>query len=493
MNNLELIRATRRTEHHDEFDRRVRVQADALRDAFTSGAFDGTFTLGLELEGVAVDPHGRPTPTPVRAIGSVCEYELGRHNAEVNTPPTPLTDDGFADQTTALADTLDELEAAFEAAGCRFVTDGLWAIPAVDGTTAYLTETDDAHDVDRPTNMSPMARYYALNADVTATGPIELDVPGCTRTFPNILLESLATSMQVHLEVPTDDFADYYNAALRTVGPVLALATNAPFLPPDLYDDDVEAETVLDGPSELRVHVFESLNVEDPGKVRFPRDLDAPVDAVDRIVDDRTCAPYLREWITPNHRRSFHDDHWEFLHKQSTCWRWVRPILAATGPRIEYRPHPPQPAVADVIGFQALVVGLVHGIVTTDHPIRDLPWQDARDNMYAATRRGLDATLHWRDHNDTATTDPTIIYDELFDVARRGLHDRGLTPDRVDDLLTPIEARWHTTTTPTSWKRRHVTNRLTTGTPLPQAIIETQRAYADNATTHDSFADWLHH
>lgn len=493
MNDVELVRATRRTEHHDEFDRRVRAQADALRDAFTGDRFDGTFTIGLELEGVAIDAHGRPTPTPARALGSVCEYELGRHNAEVNTPPTPLTNDGFHDQTTALADSVAELQTMFEADGCRFVTDGLWPIPAVDSTTTYLTESERDHGIDRPTNMSPMARYYALNADITANGPIALDVPGCTRTFPNILLESLATSMQVHLEVPTDEFADYYNAALRTAGPVLALATNAPFLPPDLYDDDVDAASVLDGPSELRIHLFESINVDDPGKVRFPHDIDTPRDVVDRIVDDRTCAPYLREWVANGPRRGFQDDHWEFLHKQGTCWRWIRPILAATGPRIEYRPLPAQSTVADVSGFQALVVGLVHGIVATDHPVQDLPWHDARTSLYAATRHGLDADLPWRDHTGTDTTDTTILYDELFDLARHGLHDRDLHPDHVDELLTPIEARWHANTTPSSWKRDHVRNRLTTGTPLSRAIIETHRAYADNAATHDTFADWLQH
>ncbi|MDL5362684.1 hypothetical protein [Halalkalicoccus sp. NIPERK01] len=492
--------ATRR-----EFDRRVETQAAFLREQLDSGALDnGDFAVGLELEAYATDADGRLVAVPERVLGiEGCAGELGRHNVEINTPATLLDGAGLDDQTRALRGRLAEARRAARTADRRLVLDAMWTVPPDEGSREYLAAVEERDGVVLAANMRPSPRYHALDNAILAErgGSIDVDLPGLELSLPTILVESLATSMQPHLQIPrAEAFPAYYNAAIRTMGPVLALATNSPFAPADLYPavEGTDAHALVDATyHELRVPVFErAINVDEEGKVRFPGDVESAADVIDRIAADRTQAPFLSEW-TRETNDEYTDRFPEFEHKRGTYWRWLRGVIGGQpidganderSLRIEYRPLPTQPSVEDTVGLQALVAGLLRGLVATDHPLATLGWDDAREGFYDVVRDGFDAEVIWMTADGEPTSDPGAVYGELFDVARRGLRDSGVSRSAVEGYLAPIERRVERETTPSRWKVARVRDRIDDGADLREAIRGMQREYVERAG--EPFVAW---
>ncbi|MFB6311489.1 MAG: hypothetical protein ABEH64_09965 [Salinirussus sp.] len=494
----------------ETFHERVAEQADWLRAQINAGRFDNAnFAVGLEMECYAVDPaadHPQLTELPDAVFDAPgTNKELGLHNAEVNTEPTVFGETGLADQAAAIREHVTSARTAARAVDCELILDGMFSVPPPEGTDAYLSAIEERNGFVFAENMRPDPRYIAIdNATLKhANGAIELSLPGIERSFPTILVESLATSIQPHLQVPVaTEFPAYYNTAIRTMGPVLALATNSPFAPADLYGEVADPAALLDETHhELRIAVFEqSVNATQNPKVKVPRDVDTPGDVLDRLVDDDLYAPFLREWIEGDiPRETLEGRVWELDHKRGTYWRWLRAVIGGDhvdanndehSLRIEYRPLPTQPTVTDVIGLQALTAGLVRGLVAADHPIVELPWEAAQRSFYAAARNGLDADIAWVTADGERTGDRGVIYDEIFTYASRGLEESGVPPAAIERYLAPIRTRWSERRTPSRWKVHRVRDALESGMEFAEALAEMQQAYIERSLTVDSFADF---
>jgi gamma-glutamyl:cysteine ligase YbdK (ATP-grasp superfamily) len=448
---------------------------------------------------------GRLTRLPDVVFEGEANKELGLHNAEINTAPNTFDETGMEVQTTAVEMHTKQARAQASKHNCELILDAMWTITPDEGGEAYLSAHENRDGVVLADNMRQAPRYVALDNEALqhAGGHIDFSVPGYEGSFPTILFESLATSIQPHLQIPsTDEFPAYYNAAIRTLGPLLALSVNSPFLPADFYPDDTDGEWLCaNTDQELRIAAFEqSVNTSEHPKVKVPRDLDSVDDVVDRVVADDLFGPFLREWLDESERDSLEDRIWEFDHKRGTYWRWLRCVIGGTpveganddrSLRIEYRPLPTQPHVKDMIGLQALTVGLIRGLVVADHPVTELPWQEAERSFYSAAADGLDADLSWVTIHGERTTDHEVIFDEVLRYARLGLEAQEIPEARIDEYLDPIEARWEAGETPSSWKVDRVRSNLDDGLALDEAIAEMQRAYFANSREHHAFAEWL--
>ena len=500
----------------DEDDLLEQEPADDLAGG-SGGAWDGSLEPPPDDEGEDDEPEipepymdpddweGRLVALPESIFDGPAAKELGLHNAEINTEPNSYDAAGIEVQTTSIEMRLKKAREAAAADDKELVLDAMWTIPPEGGAKAYFSDVDERDGVVVARNMRQAPRYVAIENDALrqAGGEIEFSVPGADHVFPSILFESLTSSIQPHLQIPsTETFPDYYNAAIRTLGPVLALTVNSPFLPVDLYNDVDDPYALLDETHhELRIAAFEqSVNTTPNPKVKVPRDIDAPADVVDRVVEDDTFAPFLREWIHDDDREDFADASWEFDHKRGTYWRWLRCVVGGDpvedagdedSLRIEYRPIPTQPTPKDVIAAQTVTAGLIRGLVEADHPLVELPWQEAERSFYSAARDGLDADLAWVTADGQRTTEHEQIYEEIFEYARLGLAEADIGDRRIDEFIAPLEDRWDARQTPSGWKIDTVRDHLDDGLPLDEAIPEMQREYFTLSHEEQRFADWL--
>jgi len=496
------------------FQNRAREEAETVVAAVDDGVFDNPQGLvGLEWEFYAVanradaqrwvgdEQAGAPgslARMPRRLLEYVgFEKELGLHNAELSTSPQPLNGHGLRAQKHEVAARLKTVEEPLAANGLELVSDGVWTVPPTgESAREYLGDhvTVDGHRF--ATNMSDSPRYHAMsNSDPRPS--MSLSVPHATVAAETVLPESLITSIQPHYQVPhARDRPTYLRYATRVAGALVALGANAPLLPPDLYDDDADPEAILrDGHDEHRIAIFEGvLNGEDAEKVRFPRDVDTVEAAVDDIVDDPTLVPADLD----RDGDRFDDRFAHFRHKHGTYWRWVRPVFGGASretanARVEFRPLPGQPTVADTVAFEAAFGGLMAGLYATDHPVADLDWETARDNFYAAAEDGLDADLTWITADGDRTDDREAIFADLLAVAADGLRSSGVSAADTERYLDPLRARVDAGTTPADWKRERVRERLGDGDDAEDAVHGAQRAYVQrqSETFFDgSFADW---
>ncbi len=498
----DLVRRSLREDTREEFDRRVDKQADRLADACRVGRLDNPcFGLGLELEAYAVDADGRLTHVPKEVLAGPCEKELGLHNVEFNTEASRFNEPGLVSQATQLRENYQRVQELAAAADVEIVLDAMWTVPPEAGAAAYLSAVREEDGVMIAENMTPSPRYCAIDNDLLGAmdGEVSLSVPGADCQFPSILFESLASSIQPHVQIPeTEAYPQYHNTAVRTLGPVLALATNSPLLPPELYDVDDPYRLLEETPHELRIEVFEQSINGAWEKVRFPEDIDSTPEIADTLVADQTCAPFLREWLEDGDRETLPAKFWELAHKRGTYWRWLRAVTGGQpvgdgnewSIRIEYRPLPTQPTVRDNVGFQWLVAGLVRGLCGADHPITTLDRSAAERSFYEAVANGIDADLAWVTADGDRTGDRSVIFEEVFAFARRGLRDQGVDEDSIDEYLGPIEARWTERTTPSQWKLDRVRQHLDAGSEFEAAVTEMQTEYIERAGTGAPLVRW---
>lgn len=427
---------------YDKFLACLKTETRKAKELFERGLFSAEgYTIGFEIEAWLLDHRYLPKPSNeefLKVLGHpLAAPELSRFNVELNCTPVPLSGDAF--QRVIL-----ELNRLW--AHCNAVAHGLDANMVLIGILPTIRDADLTL-----ANISPLKRYYALNNEILRQRhgrPLKIDIEGRERLVAvhhDVMLESAATSFQIHLKTPAALAHRYYNASLLVSGPILAASGNAPFLfgrslweetriplfeqAIDLAGTHVSSRRVTFGRGFLRATLLECFDENlDEYPVLLPLTLDEPTEAL-------------------RHLR---------LHN-GTIWRWNRPLIGfeesgAPHVRIEHRILPSGPTMMDMIANAAFYAGLVHDLVTrgVDETI-GLSFAEARLNFYTAALNGLDAIFIWPGGKTIPAR--VLLLDSLIPAAREGLRALGINDDDRDLFLDIIEARVRSGQTGAAWQR----------------------------------------
>ena len=211
-----------RRKYRDKVRRSLDAFARMLRERLFA---EHPSTVGQEIELNLVDGDCMPSMRNADVLKAIADpawaTEVGQFNLEINVPPRMLDGDAFATLEAEVRADMNAADAQARSVGSRLVMIGI--LPT-------LTEAD----VDEET-MSANERYRVLNEQIFAArgedmriaidGPEQL-LAYCTSITP----EAACTSVQLHVQVSPDAFADYWNAAQAIAGVQVALAANSPFL-----------------------------------------------------------------------------------------------------------------------------------------------------------------------------------------------------------------------------------------------------------------------
>ena len=474
-----------RRRYREKVRRSLDVFARMLRERLFE---EDPSTVGQEIELNLVDEHGMPSMGNAAALDAIASpawaTEVGQFNLEINVPPRTLDGDALATLETELRSDLNNADTRARTVGSRLVMVG-------------ILPTLDEHHVDEE-SMSANERYKVLNEQIFAARgeDMRIEIDGVEQLLTHsdsITPESACTSVQLHIQVSPDDFADYWNAAQSIAGVQVALAANSPYLfGKQLWHEtritlfeqatDTRADELKEQGVRPRVWFGERwitsvFDLFEENLRYFPALLPICEEEDPLAVLDAGTIPELAEMALHN----------------GTIYRWNRPVygIVAGRPhlRVENRVLPAGPTIADVIANAAFYYGLVRILAEADRPIwTQLSFATAAENLHEAARYGLDAHVYWPGVGDTPVSE--LILRRLLPLAREGLARWRVDEGVSSRLLGIIEQRCLTGQNGSAWQIAAVNKLTQGGLDRREALRQMTQSYIDHMHSNEPVHTW---
>lgn len=473
------------------YRRELRRNLDLFETFLDTAEFVDEGTVGVELEmNLAREDTMAPALISDLLLNDLDDeeyvHEIGRYNLEVNLPVSRPQGNGLADLEDELAAKTDRADQAARARGARVIPVG--HLPTI---TEELFDGDEWR--------APGARYEALERTVLEargeeiTLRIEGEGKGLDTTFDSIAPESACTSMQLHLQVPPEQFAAAWNAAQAIAGPQVALAANSPFLLGKRLWHETRIPTFVQS-LDTRPPEYAAQGVRP--RVWFgERWITTMFDLFEEnvrlfpalIPESREMAeePLLTEGSSPRlHELMLHN---------GTVWRWNRPIYdpGTDVPhlRLENRLLPAGPTPADMAANAAFFYGIVHSLVHERRPLWSrMSFEQATETFQQCARWGLEARVRWPKVGRIRVAD--LLQEHLIPQAMEGLRALGADPAVAEHYGGILSERARTGRNGARWQIDTVTSLELRGASRPEALAEMTRRYRAEVDTGKPVHAW---
>jgi gamma-glutamyl:cysteine ligase YbdK (ATP-grasp superfamily) len=484
-----------KTEFSRQDRRRYREKVRRCLDVFarmlTESHFDFERPLtGLEIEFNLVDDDQNPAMRNAEVLNAIAnddfQTELGQFNIEINVAPRSLAGASVDELERELRASLNDAEQRSQGLGAHIVMIGM--LPTL--TPEHLTA--DA--------ISANPRYALINEQIFAARGedlhISIDGPERLSTYADTIApEAACTSVQFHLQVSPQGYADTWNAAQCLGGVQLALGANSPFF----FGKELWRET--------RVALFEQSADTRPDELKAQgvrprvwfgeRWITSIFDQFEEnvtyfpallpICDDEEPAEVLARGDTPRLG--------EMRMHNGTIYRWNRPVYdvyqGQPHLRVENRVLPAGPTVVDVLANGAFYYGLLRVLAEQDRPVwSQMSFAAAEDNFYAGARHGINAKIYWPGLGEVPATE--LVLRRLLPLAHEGLSAWGVDSSVADRLLGIIEQRCITHTNGAEWQARTFHSIDDEKQPLDRsyALREMLRRYVEHMHSNEPVHTW---
>lgn len=446
------VKLAETNEQVQKFMRNVLQDLRALEKMLDEGWFEtDPIRIGAEQELCLIDRHMKPYLGNSNILEKLNHenftHEFAKFNLEINLNP-PLTFTG-----NCLSHMEHNLQR--DVARVREIANELDAEVLLTGILPTVRKSDVSIQ-----SLTEIPRYLALceAIDRLRGKEYELRIQGMDELlmkFDTPMLEGCNTGFQVHLQVRPEEFAAKYNAAQAITAPILAAAVNSPvFLGKRLW---AETRIALFHQSVDTRGVGDHLRDSSP-RVTFGNGwlkesiLEIYKEDISRYrvllssVAEENAEELMAKGITPNLMalRVF----------SGTVYRWNRAVYGISEGkphlRIENRVLPSGPTVLDEIANTAFWLGLLNGF-EDEHPdiSKELDFDDARLNFFAASKMGLDTTFEWTGNRKVTARE--LILAELLPIAEHGLQKAKISHSDIDTYLSVIQERVQSGQTGAYW------------------------------------------